>query len=209
MDKLLARSAEFEEVLFKYLSSTTQDTGARMTGVKSLCGVAMEHAQSLKILIATHNFTSASALLRLQYEALVRAHWLHFAASETAVSKLSAELTKESSIKANNIPMLSEMLKSMEGKAPKEALEPLLEFRDYSWKPLSSFIHGGIHPMSRFNKGYPIVLLETVLKNSNQLCGVTAYFWSHMTGISELTANVMRTFAEYKDCVNYTKNTNA
>lgn len=41
------------------------------------------------------------------------------------------------------LPMLSEMLKKLEGKAPQIALDQLLELKQYSWKPLSSYVHGG------------------------------------------------------------------
>ena len=106
-----------------------------------MCSISFEHAESAKMLISSGNFTSATGLVRLQYEALVRAMWLLYAASETAVSKLMCELTSESSHKANKLPMLSEMLDKLDGKAPPEALSMLKEFKDYSWKPLSSFVH--------------------------------------------------------------------
>jgi hypothetical protein len=94
-----------------------------------MCSIAFEHAESIKMLIATGNFTSAIALARLQYEALVRAMWLIYAASDQAVSKLMCELTTDSANKANNLPMLSEMLAKLDGKAPKEALNSCLSLK--------------------------------------------------------------------------------
>lgn len=132
-----------------------------------MCSIAFEHAESAKMLIASGNFTSATGLVRLQYEALVRAMWLLYAAPETAVSKLMCELTSESANKANKLPMLSEMLEKLEGKAPQEALNMLMEFKEYSWKPLSSFVHGGIHAIHRHSKGYPTQLLYQMLRISN------------------------------------------
>ena len=132
-----------------------------------MSSIAFEHAESARMLIATGNFTSAIALVRLQYEALVRAMWLFYSATDQAVSKLMCELTSESASKANNLPMLNEMLTKLDGKAPKEALDMLLEFKEYSWKPLSSFIHGGIHAINRHSKGYPPPLLLQLLKISN------------------------------------------
>jgi hypothetical protein len=63
--------------------------------------------------------------------------------------------------------MMSKMLEALQGKAPKPATDLLLEFRDYSWKPLSSFVHGGIHAVDRNTKGYPVPLLIQMLKSSN------------------------------------------
>ena len=61
----------------------------------------LEHAESVKKLISTGNLTSATGLVRLQYEALVRAMWLIYASSDVTVDKLMAELTNESVQKAN------------------------------------------------------------------------------------------------------------
>jgi len=132
-----------------------------------MCSVAFEHAESVKVLIASGNFTSALGLVRLQYEALVRAMWLLYSASDMAVSKLMSELTTETAKKADKLPMLSEMLQKLDGKAPKEAMLQLYEFKKYSWKPLSSYIHGGIHAVNRHSKGYPKPLLLQALKASN------------------------------------------
>lgn len=60
-----------------------------------MCSIAFVHAESAKMLISGGNLTSATGLVRLQYEALVRAMWLLYAASDTAVSKLTSELTQE------------------------------------------------------------------------------------------------------------------
>ena len=132
-----------------------------------MCSIAFEHAESAKILISAGNLTSATGLVRLQYEALVRAIWLLYAASDTEVAKLTRELTHETANSANSLPMLSKMLEQLQGKAPQEPLDMLLEFKEYSWRPLSSFIHSGIHAIHRHSKGYPLPLLEQMIRISN------------------------------------------
>ncbi|WP_437438175.1 DUF6988 family protein [Microbulbifer thermotolerans] len=59
-----------------------------------MCSIAFEHAESAKMLISGGNLTSATGLVRLQYEALVRAMWLLYGAPDSAVSKLTSELTQ-------------------------------------------------------------------------------------------------------------------
>ncbi len=164
---LLAQSAELENELLGFLTVPPHEESERVRACRAMCSLSFEHAESVKILIATGNFTSATGLVRLQYEAVVRSMWLYYAASETAVSKLMCELTAESSNKANKLPMLSEMLEKLEGKAPDDAVSMLLEFKEYSWRPLSSFVHGGIHAIHRHSKGYPAELLYLTLKHSN------------------------------------------
>jgi hypothetical protein len=165
-----------------------------------MCSVSLEHAESFKILLASRNFTSAISLLRLQFECLVRGMWVLYVASETALGKLTAELNEDSQKRANNLPMLSEMIGQLEKKAPKNAIDPILEFKEYSWKPLSSYVHGGLHAIDRHSKGYPIQILEQALKASNGVNGLVAVFGSILTGQSQLTKEVYELLDKYLDC---------
>ncbi|EOI8009757.1 hypothetical protein ACMVZQ_004418 [Vibrio parahaemolyticus] len=122
-----------------------------------------------------------------------------YAASDIALSKLTAELNEENQRRANNLPMLSEMISQLEKKAPKNAIDPILEFKEYSWKPLSSYVHGGLHAVDRHSKGYPIAMLEQVLKASNGVNGLVAVFGSILTGQTNLTQEVYKSFETYAD----------
>lgn len=50
-----------------------------------MCSVALEHGMSLRALMAMGLPTSAVGLMRLQFEALTRAMWLQYAASDLAI----------------------------------------------------------------------------------------------------------------------------
>jgi hypothetical protein len=171
-----------------------------------MCSVSLEHANSFKILLDRNNFTSAISLLRLQFECLVRGMWILYAASETALIKLTAELNETSQKRANNLPMLSEMINQLEKKAPKNAIDPILEFKEYSWKPLSSYVHGGRHVIERHRTGYPIQLLEQAIKASNGVNGLVAVFGAILTGQPQLTKEVYKSFDEFSDCFQIKKN---
>ncbi|MDF2156161.1 hypothetical protein [Vibrio sp. CAU 1672] len=123
-----------------------------------------------------------------------------YAASDVAVSKLTAELNEENQRRANNLPMLSDMISQLEKKAPTNAVDPILEFKEYSWKPLSSYVHGGLHAVDRHSKGYPVAMLEQVLKASNGVNGLVAVFGSILTGQTNLTQEVYKSFETYADC---------
>lgn len=165
-----------------------------------MCSVSLEHAESFKILLASRNFTSAIGLLRLQFESLVRGMWILYAATDSAVSKLTAELNEQNIKRADNLPMLSEMIKRLEEKAPKNAIDPILEFKKYSWKPLSGYVHGGLHAIDRHSKGYPIGILEQALKASNGVNGLVAALGAAQTGRQDLLKDVYRTFETFSDC---------
>lgn len=169
MNSLLTRSISLDRELNSLFDLSQIEQGGRHTSSRIMCGVSFEHAESVKLLTVSGNFTSAVCLLRLQYETLVRAIWLLYAASESEVERLREKLTTESVEKAEKLPMLSAMLIALEGKGPPEVGAQLLEFKEYSWRPLSSYVHGGIHAMSRHSKGYPEQLLIQAIKASNGL----------------------------------------
>lgn len=173
----------------------------RKESSRILCIVSFEHSESLKMLIASGNFTSAIGLLRLQYESFTRSLWLFYAASDLAVSKLMTELTAESARKSQKLPMLSEMLKKLEGKAPQVVLDQLLEFREYSWKPLSSYIHGGMHAIQRHSKGYPLQLLTQTIKASNGVSIMAAMFLTIIANDISKKGVFPKIQKEFKDCL--------
>lgn len=169
MNGLLDRSSELSQTLATFLSLPTYDKSPIIIASRTLCAVSFEHATSVHALISLGNFTSALGILRMQYEALVKSIWALYAASENSIEKLHSELNNETAKWADKLPTLTEMLIELSREAPQQALGPLIEFRDYSWKPLSSYIHGGVHALSRHKKGYPSELLCQALKSSNGL----------------------------------------
>lgn len=167
LNKVLMESAILDERLGAFLLPSDLQGPEKGRCSAILCAVAFEHAECLKMLLAGGNFTSAIGLLRLQYEAFVRAMWVFHTAPDRFVGKMMSDLTVESAQAANKLPMLSEMLEALEGKVPKVVMDQLREFKEYSWMPLNSFVHGGIHVIERQGKGYPPELLLQLLKISN------------------------------------------
>ncbi|MGK2232162.1 DUF6988 family protein [Colwellia polaris] len=208
MDKLLLRSSEFENYVLNVLSYPLYDNSQRVKVSRIMCSVSLEHAESFKILLASRNFTSAIGLLRLQFECLVRGMWILYVATDCAVSKLTAELNEKNQKRADNLPMLSEMIKRLEETAPKNAINPILEFKKYSWKPLSGYVHGGLHAVNRHSKGYPIEILEQALKASNGVNGMVAILGSILTGRQSLTKDVYNSFQTFSDCFQMRTNKN-
>lgn len=200
LNTLLSRSAELEANLTELLALRPCDDSERVLSSRIMCSIAFEHAESAKILIAAGNFTSATGLVRLQYEALVRAMWILYAASDNVITKLMCDLTSESAARANKIPLLSEMLDNLSGKAPAEALRMLLEFKQYSWRPLSSFVHGGIHAIHRHGKGYPPKLLYQTLKISNGVSIMVGMLLVILHGGGEMRGKMPQMQMEFADC---------
>lgn len=97
--------------------------------------------------------------------------------------------------------MLSEMLEKLQGKAPQDAVNMLLEFKEYSWKPLSSFIHGGIHAVHRHSKGYPLPLLEQMVRTSNGVSVMVGMLLVILHGRDEQRGKIPGIQKEFADCL--------
>ncbi len=149
----------------------------------SAAQVVLEHGRALRVLLADGQPTSALSLMRLQHEALVRALWLLYAASDLAVDTLSAPLSKEVESAARSLPMMAEMLKQLGQKpAAAQALIGLQAFKDNNAATLNSFVHGGIHALQRQAQGYPVALIVGALRNCNGLMAMTAMMLAVLTG---------------------------
>ncbi len=170
LDKLLARSAELEDVLCELSHLPFCTTCRRTLASRVMCVVVYEHAHSVRLLMAAGSYTSASGLYRVQFEALVRTFWVMFAASDDWVTALMTDTTPESVAKVNKLPSINEMLAALEGKAPEVAVSKLLDFNAEIWKMLCSFVHGDYNVFIKHDDEYPPEMLVNVIKGSNGLC---------------------------------------
>ncbi len=91
------------------------------------------------------------------------------------------------------------MIEKLEQKAPQNSVKPILEFKEYSWKPLNSYVHGGLHAIDRHSKGYPVEILEQALKASNGVNGMVGMFASVLAGNQLLVKEVSKSYQEYSD----------
>lgn len=202
---MLHRSDELHEALLHLLDGGEFDSSPRGQAAFGMCSVALEHGLSLRSLIAMGLATSATGLMRLQFEALTRAMWLLFAASDHAIEKLTAPLTTESEQAAKNVPSATEMIEQI-GKrvglnAPAAAHQMLVHFKDVSWHALNSYVHGGIHPLRRHTEGFPTHLVIQILQNSNALLTMTAMTLATLTGDEAITRPLSKIQPAFADCL--------
>jgi hypothetical protein len=183
-----------------FLNLPVYNDSARIISSRVLCGVSFEHSESVRLLIGTGNFTSSLGVLRMQYESFAKAVWALYAASDNMISKLECELTYETEKWADKVPLLNGILKELEDKAPPQVTDQLLEFKEYSWKPLSSYIHGGIHAINRHAKGYPTELLAQAARSSNGLLVMTGMMLVVLSGDSRQQGKIPDIQRRFADC---------
>jgi len=206
-ERLLVRSNQFAGTLVGYLDSADGVAdGLRAEAATAAAELSFEHAQAVRVLFEAGTPSSAAGLLRSQYEALLRAAWLMYAASEAHLEKLSVTLTVESGAKAKNAKGAEDMLKELEvlllsTPTLRGLVLPLREIRNVSWTAMNSFVHGGLHPMTRMREGFPLKLGMDVLKNSNGMLHMAARLLARLTPSSDVVARVEIAFKEFSDCL--------
>src|SRR4051812_48191788 len=107
MQRLYDRSAAFEAALAACFSGKGTDVSyddPRYERSWWACHVSIQHAQMLRLAFAAASPISGAALLRLQYEALLRGAWLCHAATPDQVEKLARSLDLEAEQAAKRLP---------------------------------------------------------------------------------------------------------
>jgi hypothetical protein len=202
LDRVIARSVEFDDELFQMPHSSSFSNDNKSTAMLAMHNIAQEHAVSLRELTRIRLLTSAMGMLRLQYEAVVKAIWILYAATDSAIDQLVAPLTAENEKLANNnLPSFSDMMKDIEKKGAPGVHRHLSGFRDYSWRPLNSFVHSGIHAVNRNKDGYPVALLYSAIRQSNNLTHMSAIALGYLLQNGDLLVSLGNTYKKYSDCL--------
>lgn len=204
---LLYASHHLEGQLFPITNVPMYESIPRYKAVDALAFISIEHSSSLRFLIAHAKCnTSAFALFRLQYEALVKSFWAFYVASDEHLDLIVGELSAERAEKNNReLPSISKMLKQLEDKntPAHQAVQQLLEFKKISWKALNSYVHSGLHAVNRSMNGYPPELIFPIVKQSNNLMYLAAYTLAVINGNKLIIDNVSTTRKKFKDCFQF------
>lgn len=177
------------------------DDSARIAASHAKCSLSLEHSQGLRMLIGKGLPTSGVSLMRLQHEALTRAVWLFYAASDEAVTTFVTPLTPATENEASKLPMLTAMLAAIVGKAPPAAMQMPRQFEDVHASALNSVVHGGIHPVKRLAEGYPVPLLMQVVRNSNGLLTGTGMLLAILSGKAAVAQQMAAIQPAFADCL--------
>lgn len=200
---LIARSEKFQAAVHSHVRHLIPLKQERCQVAFQASLLSLDHAAGALLLISRASFPSAYALMRPQYESLVRGIWLLHAASDTWVEKLRQPLTLEGAKRADKSLMLADMLKELEGNeaAPAEIVEQLNQFKAVTWEALNSYAHGGFHPLSRTLTGYPEQLTYDAVRNSNAVVALAAQLASILSGDPRNMGPVRQFHVEYSDCL--------
>jgi len=202
LNQLLVRTQAFHNAAVEHVASLRPIEDLRALVAFQAGGLALEHSLAVRLLISDGRLPSAFALLRPQFESLVRGIWLLHAANESWIEKFSQPLTI--SKQANEGPGFADMLKELESNpmAPSHIVDQLREFKEATWKSLNSYTHGGIHPLTRHWTGYPPQLTYDAVRNANAVLALALQLLSILTGNIRNMEPVHHMHVEFSDCFN-------
>lgn len=205
LPKLLSRSHDFSEALLAEINEAEAfAAGEREEAAFAACELVFEHAFALRVLFEADTPNSAVVILRVQFEALIRAAWLLHAATELQLEKMAVPLTRESAAAAKNIPgadkMLTSLIAAMQADSNLRGLVmPLKELKDDGWVVMNAFVHGGLHPIARTQDGFPPQLATDVLKLSNGVLFMGARLLARLGGSPDIVQRVELSYLGFTD----------
>jgi hypothetical protein len=201
MRSVFDATEDLAKQLFALIDLPLFDNSTKLAVSDTACSLSLEYWLATCSVLRAGLLPSGAIIHRAQFEALVRSIWILYVASETQVRRLDAVLTTETEQGAKNSPQVSEMMADLSKMAPQPAYDALHQFKDNSWKALSSYAHAGIHPIRRHVEGYPIPLIEAVVKNSNGLAVLGAMQAAVLTGVQSLQRDILELAAQYPECM--------
>lgn len=162
-----------------------------------LADISSEHGHAVHLLAKEGCNISASSLLRLQFESLIRAQWIYWVAKDDIVERFYKPLTQQNASQAEKrIPTINIILKDLddaarEGIVPERAVAMMREFKELTMKPANSYVHTGMHAFSRKKDGFPEPLIIQILQNSNGLEALNAMLLSTVLNSADMIQKVL------------------
>lgn len=165
--------------------------------------LSFEHGLSSLKLIADGFTSSGFALMRPQYESLIRGFWLMYADTEAWFNKLAtAGNVGPGQIKKLETPLIADMLKALDSsEAPAHILGQLNDFRGLNNSAFNSFTHSGLAALVGNGLGFEPKVIYDSLRNCNAVAAINMQMLSILTGYEEAMEPVRKMHHQFVDCL--------
>lgn len=189
MHLILERSEQLDsEIISKFTPYKSTNNKDQITQICS--DLSFQHAKSLRVLYDLELDGTATAILRMQFESVVRLMWLHFSAPDSFIQSYAGSIPVDNPPK--DFPTITEMLEKIKRSGVKGPGETLEEFKEVAWRGMNNHIHNGYLALSRHVNSYPEKLVIQIVRNSNAL--------------NLMTAMVLARIEQSQDDVSFVKN---
>ncbi|MDV0440005.1 DUF6988 family protein [Xanthomonas sacchari] len=202
---LLDRSDTFHNALRITLQGETGrviPSGARNNAAFSYGCIALEHGSAFQHLLSVDNPTSALALVRLQYEAVLRGAWVFYAAPDQWIDSFGSQPGSNSREEPVGFPYVYKMLGELAASPAEPVLaQSLSSLKERAWDALNSYTHGGLRLMVRSLDGFEPELLAWMLRTTNSLCYIAAQLIAHVANDPARSNQLLTTRNAMSDCM--------
>lgn len=166
----------FETAVLPLIDRVPFDDTPRAKLAMVFLGLAHGHWMAQPGLMGAGIVHPAIALLRLQFEATLKAFWVAHAAGDGWIERMGTVRARDSDgrIHEPDVPTIGELLKDLERTAPPRGAALLALFKSIAWRELNSFVHGGTLALSNLAHGMPESFLVQMLRNANGVWGLGA-----------------------------------
>lgn len=201
LEVLLERSDSLQGELVQALNTVQSSDPTAVEALWPLVVIVHEHAASVRMLIEQGMGNSALSLMRVLFDAVVRQTWAGHCATPEQLELLSKNMSPDALQSSLSLPMTSAMLNELEKGAPPALFKALDEFKTYSWKPLNSVIHSGLHALNIARSGLPLHIASQVVKQSNNLLHISAYHVALFEKSIDAQEAMIGIYELFKDCL--------
>ena len=202
----LSRIAQLQRTVWAHVSELQIPDQPRFILSFKAGSLSLQLANGTFRLIQAGSTFPAIALIRPQFECLVRGVWLRYTATDVWVEKLSQRLTLESAKRASRSPSLSEMLGSFDA-VPHPRFQhfvgQLHDFHKTGTMVLNSFTHGGMVPLVHAGEEYPEWMVKTAIQNSTNVLVLAGQLLSILTCDPKDMEPMVQIYDDFQDCLKF------
>lgn len=198
IDLILQQSAQMQAELDELWDTFERPDSERGQIVFAYCSIVREHVLSQQRLLAMECDVTAVTLVRPSFESLVRAIWILAGANDDWVRNFIAPPAPDADDRNETImgPPVDAMLATIEKHHPGWVHRSLVALKDATWKPMHSYVHGGIRPVLQILVGYPDQHRVSLVRNGNGfLMFATNVLQIACMGVPGRIADIQRRFA--------------
>ncbi len=169
LEQALQQSVVLHSALDDLWEGFLPPSSQRGSVVAGYCSIVREHVLSQQQLLAIGFDVTAMTLVRPSFESLVRAIWCLQGASEDWIRQFLAPPSPEADVRDETIkgPPVDSMLLTIEKYHPLWVRQSLAALKDATWKPMHSYVHGGIRPVLQALLGCPEHQKVAIVLNGN------------------------------------------
>lgn len=169
LDVILERSARLHAELDALWQALPRPATKRTTVVLAYCAIVRQHVLSQHRLLASGLDVTSMTLVRPAYESLVRAIWALAGSEDRWVEQFLTAPADDADPRAETItgPPVDSMLAVIQKHHPAWVHDALCALKEATWKPMHSYVHGGIRPVAQVLGGCPAYQQIAVARNAN------------------------------------------